>query len=268
MNSFIDRAFPRASHERRDARARSQPVQTRPVAVALQLQRSIGNAATARLLQRHGGLAGVPGNAQVNAGEYLTHGSHIAAFTVQAGPMAGQPQDAPDPPAWFARGSRFSAHAGSRRGGAATHLHNYEITAAINLLAFDNYADMRQYLTNAGQAPPASNNVAAANMVLALNGGADGYMLEADLVRREPEIILFAPGMGKLTASFSSQLDNEEDVEDASGIVAGDIAGGSKKRALKGYAGQVVHQADVKKLREFQTIADKGGGGRPRGQSM
>lgn len=232
------------------------------------------------MLQRYGALGvGAPGAHGVAQGEYLTHGSNIGQFLHRAGPQIGQPKASPDAPAWFARGSRFSAHAGGRLGGNATHLHNYEVTQALDLLAFDDFADIQQYLVNNQAALPPllanavneqANSVlvaqaidAIANPLLPVN---DGYYVAHDLVRNEAEIILFATGVAALQRRFVTTMDAvlRPISEDEPVGSAGDVHHGPRtKRILTGYGGQPVHEAVVGTL-EFQTISDKGGGGRPR----
>jgi hypothetical protein len=247
----------------------SEPVQARATtgrstAGLLQLQRAVGNRATIGVIRRWGALGvGVPGVHVVPANTVLTHGTDVGQFQVRAGPNLGQDQDTPDAPAWLAIGSRFSAHAGSRGGANITHLHNYLVQNNLNLVAFDDFDDLDQYLTANGHPGADENGVAEAGHVLALNGAMDGYYLTRDLVRNEPEIILFAAGLAKLQFQFRSELESRiKDQEDFHDDRAFDR---SRTRELVG-GGQVIHQADTEDLANFRTVGDRGG--RARSQSF
>lgn len=207
-------------------------------------------------LQKYGGLGlGVPGAIVLAANEVLTHGTQVQNF-VNA---VGGPQPAPDAPAWFAKGSRFSAHAGARWGNAQTHLHNYTITNALNLLAFDDVADLSAY-QQANNGPATNiNGVAEANFVHQSSPGSDGYMLTRDAVRGEPEYILFATGIANIQSLFKSSLDTVEPQ------LFGDDSDIGKRRRLVAN-GQTIHTADVNDLADFRTTADTPG--RARSQSM
>jgi hypothetical protein len=200
-------------------------------------------------LQRYPASNGVLGAWTLNAGTFLTHGTAVRQFL----DPANAPQPLPDAPAWFAMGSRFSAHAGARGGNAVTHLHNYEVTANMNLLAFADVNDISLYLQANGHAATNVNGTAEALIILGLNGGAVGYYVQADAVRGEPEIILFAGGMANLASRFRAELESEEppDFKD-------DMAIGGRRK-LKG-GDRVLHTANVDDLVDFRTEGDRGGG--------
>jgi hypothetical protein len=165
---------------------------------------------------------------------------------------AGAPQPLPDPPAWFALGSRFSAHAGARYGGASTHLHNYRVLANIDLLRFVDFPTLQAYLAAFGHQHD-ENDVAAANDVLALNPGVHGYTVDADLVRGEPEFILFAAGLANLAAQFQSQLDRTVRPS------FGDDMDLERPRNVRlGHGSQVIHESNEHDLTDFRTVGDDG----------
>lgn len=208
--------------------------------------------------QRFGALGlGTPGLHVIGAGSFLTHGTDVAQFL----DAANLPQATPDPPAWFAVGSRFSAHAGSRGGAATVHLHNYRVTAALNLLAFDDVADLSAHLQGDGGPAVDVNGTAEAQRLLALHPGIHGYWLAADAVRGEQEIILFAAGLGLLAPAFRSQLDSREESR------LGDDQDVDRRRRLQAH-GETVHSGAINDLGDFETTADVRGTGRRRSQSI
>ncbi|ONI79830.1 hypothetical protein ALI144C_24155 [Actinosynnema sp. ALI-1.44] len=188
-------------------------------------------------------------------GTTLTHGTTVQQFTTATGAQ----QALPNPPAWFAIGSRFSAHAGGRYGTASTYLHNYVVQAVITLLRFADFPTLRAYLAGFGTTHN-ENNVAAANDVLLHNPTAHGYTLDADLVRGEPEVILFAAGMANLAAQFQSQLDRSERPS------FGDDMDVDRRNVRLGHGNRVVHESSDLDLTDFRTIGDDDRGRRPRGQ--
>lgn len=209
-------------------------------------------------VQRYGALGqGNAGHVVLPAGTVLTHGTNVQQFL----DAALLPQATPDAPAWFAMGSRFSAHAGSRGGDATTYLHNYNVTNNLNLVAFDDINDLSAYLQNAGHAATNVNGVAEANLVQLHNAGVHGYKLDRDTVRGELEIILFANGVAALQSLFRSQLDTveEEQFHDDADI--------GRRRRLVGN-GQVIHSSNPEDLADFQTAADDRITGRARSQSF
>lgn len=126
----------------------------------------------------------------------IWHGTDVAQFQDRSpGAAPGAVSDKPSAPAWFAGDPAFSAHVKAYlHESQAAYMNAYTATQAIDLLAFDDCADLNAHLGRAA----GINDVAAANLVLAAHPGIDGYMLEADAVRRQPEYVLFAPGLAKL----------------------------------------------------------------------
>lgn len=199
-----------------------------------------------RIVQKYGILGnGSPGTIVVPVGTYLVHGTNVQQFL-----GTGGPKRTPDSPSWFALESRFSAHAGSRGGDPIIYLHNYRVTtAALDLLAFDDVTDLSTYLENNGYPQTDINGVDEANKVLSLNAGIDGYKLDRDAVRDEPEIILFNDGLGKLSFVFKSELHSEEE------IAHGDDSDLGHRRRLRA-GGKVIHTANPLDLSDFQTESD------------
>lgn len=187
-----------------------QPQITRDATVDCALSQTLRRA----LLQRHRALGvGNPGKDIVGAGAVLWHGTPAAAFDDRSmGAKAGAKSPTPSPPAWLAGDPAFSAHVS-----AALHpanqmwLHAYTVSSDLELLAFDGCPDLAAYL---GVLGPLVNDVAAANSVLAKpkpkGTPTDGYMLEADSVREQPEYILFAPGLAKLRPANAIMLFEKE----------------------------------------------------------
>nr|WP_042177913.1 hypothetical protein [Kibdelosporangium sp. MJ126-NF4]CEL12846.1 hypothetical protein [Kibdelosporangium sp. MJ126-NF4]CTQ98532.1 hypothetical protein [Kibdelosporangium sp. MJ126-NF4] len=188
-------------------------------------------------------------------GTTLTHGTTVQRFTTATGAQ----QTLPNPPAWFAIGSRFSAHAGGRFGTASTYLHNYVVQADITLLRFADFPALQAYLAGFGPMHEL-NDTAAANDVLLYNPMAHGYTLDADLVRGEPEVILFAAGMANLAAQFQSQLDRSQRPS------FGDDMDVDRRNVRLGRGNRVVHESSDLDLADFRTVGDDDRGRQPRSQ--
>ncbi len=230
------------------------------IAHVLQMQRSVGNRATSRVIQRYGGQAGVAGNVTLAAGTRLIHGSPVEQFKIRGGANPGaQDKDKPDVPAWFAEASTFSAHAGGRYRGAATHFHHFQNTRPLSLLAFDDLADMLTYLTNNGIAEPGEENgVEQAELIYGLSPPrTDGYLLERDAVRQEREIVLFWGGIRKITKTYVASMPARYRQEPIQSAHAGDLAVEVEYRTLLA-GGQPVFEANLRNLGEFQKVGDKG----------
>jgi hypothetical protein len=169
-----------------------------------------------RVIQRAGGQ-GLPEEAHIDPGAFLTHGSPVAIFDPTredgAGPSLKPASPLlPSAPAWFAiMNPEFSVHAAARfieRGqNGVIHVHAYLVTKRLTLLRFDDFADFAAFVSEQdSQAAPTSNTVAAAVRFAKLASSFDGYQLDADLVRGEPEVILFDSGLAKLQPYVVSKL--------------------------------------------------------------
>jgi len=140
------------------------------------------------------GSAGVD---RVKAQALLWHGTNIEQFQDRSpGAPAGAVTQTPSAPAWFAGDPAFSAHVSAAlHPSQMTYMNAYTVTQDLVLLAFDDCADLNTYL----QRPVNdANDALAAQAVLARAGNCDGYMLERDAVRAQPEYVLFAAGLAKL----------------------------------------------------------------------
>jgi hypothetical protein len=193
--------------------AQSMATGGRPSPAALaHLQRTVGNASVGRMLQRYGGRAqwGIPGAHRVEAGGMLWHGTNVAQFENRArGAAPGAVTDTPSPPAWFAGDPAFSAHVSAGlHPDPVTYMNAYILRTALNLLAFDDCADLNTFL---GQPIGGANEAPEAELVRAAHPAADGYMLEADAVRGQPEYVLFARGLAKLRRVDQLQFQEQEE---------------------------------------------------------
>jgi hypothetical protein len=186
--------------------------------------RSEGNRAVGRaLLQRWpAGTVGVAGQCAVGAGTILYHGTQAAQFghghLAPAGPnpIHFQHPPVPDAPAWFAPSVLFAMHAGVRTIAAGAHgqiwLFQYPVRQEIRLLRFNDVADLSGYLLSqeATFGPPRpplhANDIPAALRLWHLYTTLDGYRLDADPVRGEPEIVLFPAGLQKLQLGAADRL--------------------------------------------------------------
>jgi hypothetical protein len=207
----------------------------------------------------------------VAVGTTFVHGTGAAQFTNGA----GAPQPTPTEPAFFARESRFSVHAGGRRDGqATTYLHNFVVTAALHLLRFPDFPAMRTYLRgfNAGvlagtQCPRChyvshehrSNTNEAALQLRDHHPGVHGYLLDRDLVRAEPEYILFDAGLANIAPQFRSELERRVDPRHHDDS---DVGGG--RNVHFGPRGRTVHDFQDGRLSSFRTRGDDANG--PRSQ--
>ena len=179
-----------------------------------------------------------PGTYKLDQGALLTHGSAANVFDVDRKPVEGFSQttdtDIPGGPAWMAQDNeRFSVHAalvtqkyaelGEKQKKQLT-VHTYK-TDAMELHSWAEWKQVPEYLYRSlkrpapsGYSPPkdmeeretyafefaktkgsrfASNTTEAAQAIKSIARG-DGYHLDKDLVRGEPEEILFESGLAKL----------------------------------------------------------------------
>jgi hypothetical protein len=173
------------------------------------------------LIQRWpAGFTGLAGELTLLVDTQLFHGTPAAAFThdylAPAGPspIHYEHPPTPDPPAWFSRNILFALHAGVRSfpAGAAGQmtLHVCRVRSAVNLMRFNDLADLSAYLISqerqvgaAVPAAPALNDVDAAVRWHRLYSTLDGYSLDHDTVRNEEEIVLFEAGLRKLEVQAS-----------------------------------------------------------------
>jgi hypothetical protein len=181
-------------------------------------QRSVGNRAIAhaRLQRCPRPPAGVIREYTLAAGTTLYHGTTAAEFTHEHLDAAGpspvhyQHPPVPDAPAWFAENPLFSMHAGfavipaGRR--MRMWLHQYRVRRDLRLLRFSDLAELSTVLIEQEREPGRpdpepvrTNDVPAALRWQRLAGPMDGYRVDADVVRREPEIVLFPSGTQAMT---------------------------------------------------------------------
>ena len=179
-----------------------------------------------------------PGTYKLDKGALLTHGSAANVFDVDRKPVQGFSQttdpDLPGGPAWMAQDNeRFSVHAAlvtqkyaelAEKQKKQLTVHTYK-TDAMELHSWAEWKQVPEYLYRSlkrpapsGYVPPkdlderetyafefakkggsrfASNTTEAAQAIKSIARG-DGYHLDKDLVRGEPEEILFEPGLAKL----------------------------------------------------------------------
>jgi hypothetical protein len=122
------------------------------------------------------------------------HGSPAANFKwMGKNPWPAVPHDkAPDPPAWFAFSWQFSIHAGLRYlvGQQTTlNLHRYKINqqGGIAIMDCKNHAEL---FVDSGIGAVASDNAFAAAFCKKYHEQYNGYRIQHDAVRKEPELIL------------------------------------------------------------------------------
>jgi nucleoid-associated protein YgaU len=205
-------------------------------------------------------------------GTTLVHGTSAAEFTSGT----GAPQPTPRAPAFFARESRFSVHAGGRRGGqAVTYLHNFVVAADVALLRFPDFPALRAYLLGFNASVPAGapcpwcgivtnhnpprNDNAAAGQIRAHHPGVHGYLLDRDLVREEPEYILFDEGLANIAPQFRSELERRVDPRFHDDT---DVGGG--RNVHFGPRGRTLHDFREGRLGSFRTRGDDVDGPRSR----
>jgi hypothetical protein len=162
----------------------------------------------APVIRRYNGLDGVAGDLTVESREVLLHGTEVQAFDpdrmeastgMPRSPLERSSAELPDAPAWFSKIPAFSLHAAARFNQGNVYLRQYTVSRPIRLLAFDDVADLNAYLTSMGSPAVGINDATASNLLQRMSGDSfDGYMLTRDMVRREPEYVLWASGLAKL----------------------------------------------------------------------
>lgn len=170
--------------------------------------------AQTRVVQFFGGMLGLAGHGQLAANTILYHGTTAPAFTHQhlapAGPnpIHYEHPPMPAPPAWFALNVLFSLHAGVRGiapGAFGTmRVLQYIAASAIDLMRFDNVPDLNAYLLEQHGQPAPLNGIVEA-LAIGFFAGVDGYWLDQDAVRNEPEVVLFQSGLNKLRLNMTFQ---------------------------------------------------------------
>jgi hypothetical protein len=156
-------------------------------------------------------MTGVAEITVLQKGTTLYHGSPAGEFTheylQQAGPSPYHYQHPPTPgsPAWFATNPLFSLHAAARftkpNAQWTITLHTYRVSKDINLMSFQDMDDFRAFMSNLMQVKPTYNGKKEAIPLArqAAESGLDGYLVLKDIVRDEPEYVLFESGLNKLT---------------------------------------------------------------------
>jgi hypothetical protein len=155
-------------------------------------------------------MTGVAQMATLVAGTKLYHGSPANEFThdyfaaTSPSPNHFEHRPVPDTPAWFALNVLFSLHAAARftpAGQAATFtLHTYTVAKTLNLYSLDDMNDFAEFMVSLGEPRPTFNAKRQATPLakLALEANIDGYVVQQDIVRQEPEYVLFGSGLAKL----------------------------------------------------------------------
>lgn len=158
-------------------------------------------------------MTGVAETAVLKPGTQLFHGSPAGEFThaylEQAGPSPYHYEHPPQPdaPAWFATNILFSLHAAARftppNQQATFTLHVYQVTKQIELMSFQDMQDFAAFMDDQHQMKNVTiNGVREATPLAkrALGSALDGYVVLKDVVRQEPEYVLFGSGLAKLGA--------------------------------------------------------------------
>lgn len=155
-------------------------------------------------------MTGIAEPATLKAGTVLYHGSPAGEFThaylAKAGPSPTHYEHPPTPdvPAWFAANLLFSLHAAARFTPADTAatftLHSYTVGKDLHLMSFQDMDDFRKFMQSrfGVKATYNGNKEAIPLAKEALESNLDGYVVQKDIVRAEPEYVLFASGMAKL----------------------------------------------------------------------
>jgi hypothetical protein len=159
----------------------------------------------------------------VNAGSALYHGTPASDFTHDhlapsgPSPIHYEHAKAPDAPGWFAQGVFLPMHAGVRfiapNTAAKLWFHVYKTTKQLKLMSFDDMNAFDAFLGQMGGHPRGINGVTEA-VRLAKQGlfgpdsVMDGYVVQSDVVRHEPEIVLFDTAINaKLAAADPIEID-------------------------------------------------------------
>jgi hypothetical protein len=156
-------------------------------------------------------MTGVAEMTVLKAGTELFHGSPANEFThdflAAAGPSPThfEHPPMPDAPAWFATNVLFSLHAAARftpAGKQATFtLHTYTVAKDLKLYSLKDMDDFADFMVSMQQPRPTFNAKAQATPLAKLASGTDidGYVVLKDIVRKEPEYVLFGSGLKKLS---------------------------------------------------------------------
>lgn len=165
------------------------------------LQQNVSNQA---VLQRYGGVIGKPGIYVLCAKTVLFHGSNVERFT----------DNKLKAPAWLTADPAFAMHAVAQmHPSPKPFLHNFTVMKEINLLAFDDCKDLETYLESLKKNASGGNIGMDAKGVKELNPHIEGYMIEKDLGRGQPEYVLFDSGILKLKAGEPIPFDEKEEGE-------------------------------------------------------
>jgi hypothetical protein len=165
-------------------------------------------------------MTGVAETTVLKTGTKLFHGSPAGEFTheylASAGPSPTHYEHPPmpDAPSWFASNLLFSLHAAARFTKpdiqSTITLHTYEVAKDINLMSLQDMDDFKEFVVSLGQPRPTYNAVPQALPLakLAAQSSLDGYVVLKDIVREEPEYVLFDSGLKKLgkPAPFTIRL--------------------------------------------------------------
>ncbi len=161
---------------------------------------------------------GTPKRVVLEAGAKLFHGSPAGEFThdffqdTSPSPTHFEHRPWPDAPAWFAANPLFSMHAAARFTRAAVEatftLHTYTVNKPLNLYSLEDMAEFADFMVTLGEPRPTYNAMAQAIPLarLALGSDLDGYVVKQDIVRQEPEYVLFGSGLAKLAEPVPFRL--------------------------------------------------------------
>jgi hypothetical protein len=143
-------------------------------------------------------------------GKVLFHGTLASEFTHEHLDKAGPSPihyvhpPTPDSPAWFADNQKFSLHAAVRftRPGkpAVIVLHAYRIQKSISMMSLPDMDNFRVFMQEQHNLHAPFNGIME-GLALAkssIESWLEGYAVLKDIVRGEPEYVLFQAGLKKL----------------------------------------------------------------------
>ncbi|CAA0118156.1 Uncharacterised protein [Halioglobus japonicus] len=136
---------------------------------------------------------------RVAEGTIYYHGSPVGIFTwrdteLNPAPPFAHPKK-PDGPAWFTNSWEFSVHAGSRyligQTDKSLHLHKYKLKSMVSTLTCETHADFTKYTDISFENGDYQAATTFCNKIAPLQY--NGYIINRDQVRGEPELILCNP---------------------------------------------------------------------------
>jgi hypothetical protein len=155
-------------------------------------------------------IRGLADQLTLTPGKVLFHGTLAAEFTHEHLDKAGPSPihyvhpPTPDAPAWFADNQKFSLHAAVRftRPGqrAVIVLHAYQVRKAISMMSLPDMDNFRVFMREQHNLRAPFNGIMEGLALAKFSNESwlEGYAVLKDIVREEPEYVLFPSGLAKL----------------------------------------------------------------------